>query len=361
MPCLGHPPNRVRLPADSFGTLLAGLRPLIPPSLLDGPGWERLLGRVGTLPGAATAGNCGFEFRLGEPEPAADFAVPIALGTALESHCIRAGTAAVPGSAEAALARYFGRGGGARSSLVDSTILEYDIAEPGAGTPPGIFLKLRGPSGPGLADASAGEAGLVADLLADASGWSREEGERRAVERAFSALPAKAEVVHAGALPGRAPRAVRLVAKELDAAEAGAVLKRLGQPRPVEAMEAVLADMHDVSRPFWLSFDITTRGVSSRIGLEMSPPTAGRGGYLGTTRTDWLPIVERLETRGWARPEKAQGLRAWPGRVKVYEKQGVFFMYRGINHVKIVIEGDAVSAKAYAGMSYAPARDPVSS
>ena len=350
-------------PEDAFGVTLAGLRSLIPRSLLDGAGWERLLERVGGLPGAATAAYCGFEFRLGEAEPAADFAIPLVRETPLESHCIRAGKGAEPGSAKAALARHFGRDGGSRSCLVELTMLEYDIAETGAEKPPpGIFLKLRGPSGGRLlAGARAGEAGLIADLLADASGRPRDARERRAVERAFSALPARTEVVHAGALPGRTPRAVRLVVREIEASEAAGFLKRLGQPHPVEAMEAILADMHDLSRPFWLSFDVAARGVSPRIGLEMGPPARLRGGVRETTRRDWLPVIEHLEARGWSRPEKAHGLRTWPGRDKVYDKRGVFFMYREVNHVKIVIEGDTVSAKAYAGMRYVPAPAPASS
>ena len=65
---------------NAFGAILTELRALIPRALLDGSGWERLLERVGELPGAEVASRCGFEFRLGEAAPTTDFFVALGPG-----------------------------------------------------------------------------------------------------------------------------------------------------------------------------------------------------------------------------------------------------------------------------------------
>ena len=351
-------------PVDSFGARLGRLRRLIPRNLLDGPGWTRLIDRVGGLPGEAVLDACGFEFRLGEPEPAADFAVPVIRGQSLERYCIGLGRDARPDSSEASLARHLGRDGGSRSPFVTTTMLEYDIAEIEGGKrpPPGVFLKLSRASGHGLTRPEGSDGGVVADLLADAVGRTRDEDERRMVEQVFAALPAGGRVIQAGAFPGRAPRSIRLVARGIEPSQAASLLKLLRQPRPVEAMTSVLAVMGDVSPIFGLSFDVGACGVSPRIGLEMAPPAvAGRNLWLEKRREDWRPLIDRLESRGWSLPAKARGLRAWPGRDKVYEERGVFFVYRGLHHVKLVVRDDTVTAKAYAGMMYSPSVSPVPS
>ena len=57
---------------------------------------------------------------------------------------------------------------------------------------------------------------------------------RRSVARVLAALPPGGRVRHVGALPGRAPRAVRLVIQEIGHDEVAGVLERWGRPRRVE-------------------------------------------------------------------------------------------------------------------------------
>ena len=345
-------------PADLFGRILAGLRPLIPRALLDGSGWERLLNRVGRLPGRATAAACGFEFRLSESEPAADFFISIEQGLPLEHHFIRAGEAARPDSPEAALARHLGPNSGFRTGLSNGLMLEYDIAavELSSFGPPGVFLRLRDGDGPAADAPQEATAGRVADLLADMAGLAPDRDERRAVERAFAALPAGGRVIQAGAFPGRTPRALRLVARNIAAPDIADYLARLGQPDPAAALPAVLAALRGVAKVSWIDLDIAAGHVSPRVGLEIGPvETDGEpGDWLRTALREWRPVIDRVEAAGWCLPEKALGLEAWPGRDTVFSSRGVFYMYRGINHLKIAIEGEAVRAKAYVGMTYGP-------
>ena len=41
-----------------------------------------------------------------------------------------------------------------------------------------------------------------------------------------------------------------------------------------------------------------------------------------------------------------------PGIERLFEEKGMSILYKGINHFKLSIEGDAVEAKAYAALAY---------
>ena len=340
---------------DAFGVTLTALRALIPRSLIDGPGWEWLLERVGELPGAAVASSCGFEFRLDETAPTADFFVMLGPGLALTEHYIREGKAATPGSVAAALARYLVRHCRSESAVtgwISGTMLEYDVAEvqPGQHPAPGVFLKLRRTRRPDGTTHYHCTPRVLTATLAQAVGWTTDTGEQGAVERVFGALPGGG-VVHAGALPGRAPRAIRLVVEGIEEADLPALLERLGWRGSIRTVAAVLTDLRDRLPRFRLSVDVAAQGLSPRLGLEMY---LDEGIWLTTGRSDWRLVVERLTERGWCLPEKAQGLLAWCALDRVYDREGVFFVYKGINHVKLTIEDGGVHAKAYAGLRFAP-------
>ena len=350
--------------AEPFGSVLRDLRPWIPRSLLDGAPWEAVRKRVGELPEEAAA-RFGLELRLGNPDPAADTFIPVAPGDEIAEHYVRRGQTAKVGSPQAALARCLVDLADPESFLrraICGLVLEYDIAEPplpgGLDPAPGVFLKLRLGSGPG-GSARPAPARHLAATLARAVGREESRYERRAVERAFDALGPGAEVLHAGALPGRGPRAVRLVAQRIREQEIPAVLQRLGWTGPLSAVTRIFTDLRSVSRGFRLSFDVAARGVAPRLGLEMyrvgDQRHAAEGEWTTTVRGDWLPFVARLRETGWCLPAKAEGLAAWPVLRKVWYGRRPFLVYRGINHVKMTIEEDgAAHAKAYVGMHFAP-------
>ena len=356
----GSPPpaleeNGAEIPAEhDFGPILVGLRPLIPRALLDGPGWERVLERVGGLPGNAAAAACGFEFRLDQVAPAADVSIPVKPGLALERYVAGADGMAAPGSAQAVLARHLHRIHGIPSARIDETMLEFDVASiaPGARPAPGLFVKFRN-----------ADPGQVARILLDAKGLAPDRRERLALDRALAALPPQGEIIQAGVLLGRARRGVRLVARKIRLSDVPGYLERLGQPGPVATWTAVVREIEDLFRTFWLSFDVAAAGVSPRIGLEFGPCADKRnvavsGRWWATGLRDWRPIIDRLEARGWCLPVKARGLRSWPGRDTIFESRGVFTAYRGINHIKLVLGDGPVHAKAYAGMAYRPIGPP---
>ena len=333
--------------AASCGTVLRGLHSLFPPSLLAGRGWERVLGVADELP-ATTAKHIGFEFRLNNPVPDADFFAVVHLGTDIERHVVGRGEAAKPGSAAAALGWCMTQLKQPDSSLsqwADLVILEYDLAEVPAGEhpEPGVFLRLRRSAGP--------DWGCVTDTLATAVGWPPDPQEHRQVERVFAALPEGAGFMHVGAMPDRTRRAIRLVVAGLKPEEVLGFLTRLCYPGPLQPVEAVLSGLGDVFSSCILSFDVTQRELLPRLGLEFY---VARGDWVETRRSDWLPLIARLEELDWCSSAKAHGLRSWPGSEKVYGDEGFFLAYQGINHVKITVEEAVTQAKAYCGLSYAP-------
>lgn len=51
---------------------------------------------------------------------------------------------------------------------------------------------------------------------------------------------------------------------------------------------------------------------------------------------------------------KAAGLRAWPRLERLFGADGAYRVHQTLNHVKVMIEGVRISAKAYAGMALVP-------
>ena len=343
--------------SEEFRDIALELQTFVPRSLIDGRGWERLLERVGGLPGWPTAARAGFEFRL-FGAASADFAVPVRPGSPLLEYYVARGKEASPGSAARSLGRFFAGATNSETSSgcppfgwFESAMLEYDVAGALHRPPddPGLFIRLvHGRDKLGALPPP----GVLAATLASAAGWTEDEGEVHAVESAFAALPAGGKVGQMGAMPGRALRAIRLVVDDVAAEDVPAFLGRLGWPGQAGKAMAVLDEMGDVASVFRLSLDVSVDGLSPRLGLEFYPPGEEKevDHWLTTGRSDWRAIIERLVARQWCQPEKARGLLDFPGLDKLFDRRGVLLLYRGINHVKVTIEADEVSAKAYAGL-----------
>ena len=208
---LTHVPPVTDAESATFHDILPKIRGLIARSLLDDAAWDRLLDRAGDLPAWWTGSYFGFEFRLGDITPVADFFVGMLLNRPLVWEYIRRGEATKPSSAEASFARFLAESSRANapwSDLFSSVGLECDIAEVPRGRrpAPGVFLKLRE-----VPQTDRGRVpGLVAEAIAEAVGWRSDEGERRVLERVFAALPPGGEVGYVGSL-----------ARSLDAGDPG--------------------------------------------------------------------------------------------------------------------------------------------
>ena len=346
-------------PGGVFASVLGGCRSRFPAALVDDAGWERLLARARALPRSVIDAHFGFEFHLGEPGGEADLFVVVRPGSDLSRHYIDEGARAEPGSAAAAL------GAGLREQTADpesflarsvaATVLEYDLAgraPGGPSPPPGVFLAPQ-VSAPGSREGFAEHpdpARLLAALAAIV-GWNGREAVLRAVERVFAARPETGYVFHAGAFPGRSPKAFRILLKGVAAEEAPALLERLEWPGPTAAASDVLACVEDLVAYVAVSMDVTARGLGPRLGLELYRPMK----WSAVDRTGWSPLIDRIEGRGWCLPAKAGGLRRWPGTERLFDGEGMRLVRQGVNHVKVVVEAGArTAAKAYGGMDVRP-------
>ncbi len=336
----------------SFGGLLGGVRRLFPPALLSGAGLERLLVVAERLPLCVIDQPFGFEFALCDEAADSDFCVIPALGSSLAAHYVRAGAAAPPGSAAAALGACLARNARDPASFLagrdGSIILEYDVPahrqeEP---PPPGIFFVPGGATVDAARKLLGDPADAVAALWA-AAGLRADPAELRQVERVFEVFSDAGLVVQAGVLPGRPQRAVRLVVHRIETAELPGLLDRLRWPGSADMALSVTAATHDLTSPgAVLSLDVSARGVSPRLGLELFRP----GQRFPVDRTGWQPTIERLTERRWCVPAKAEGLREWPRAERVLGPHGVYRVYQYINHIKAVVDRGRVVAKAYAAM-----------
>lgn len=332
----------------------------MPSSLLNGSAWDRIADRVGHLPALPVARRAGFEFRLSDPEPAADFVVALGTGGELFSYYRDRGRAAVAGPA-ASLGRFLAevsrRPGNWR--WLRGVMLEYDIAAapPGVRTAPGVFLGLKPGfrSGARLAGRPAGE--MLAETLAEAAGWERDPEEIRAVASVVASIPEAADLIQIGAMPGRAPRLLRLTVCFARPEQLLEFLNPIEWPGSRAEVDLALTRVRDAAPSIYgVSLGVGARGLAQRLGLEIYRPK--EEGALGTWTTtvweDWRPVVSRLVAEGWCLPEKARGLCDLPGLHRIVARDGVRLLYFGVNHLKIDLGKGEVTAKAYAGMRFLP-------
>ena len=348
-------------PRGSFASVLESCRFLFPPALLDAAGWERVLRGAKLLPRSVADTHFGFEFHLAEPGADADLVVLAIPESNLARHYVREGKRAERGSPASALAAglerqtadpdsYLARG-------VRAMMLEYDLAGLAPHQPvppPGIFFAPHA-SGPGSRDGFTEHrdpAGLL-EALAVTVGWSGHGEMLPTVERIVASLPETACVFQAGALPGRSPKAFRILVWGAAPEEVPALLERLEWPGSTAAAAAVLSAMDDLTTCVAVGLDVTAQGLGPRLGLELYRPVR----WFDVDPLGWHPFIDRVTEQGWCVPEKAGGLRRWPGTERLIGGGAIHVVRQGISYFKVVVErGARPVAKAYTGMSVLPYR-----
>ena len=313
------------------------------------------------LPRSVADTHFGFEFHLAEPSADADLVVLAIPESDLARYYVSEGKRAEPGSPAAALAAgleqqtadpdsYLARG-------VRAMMLEYDLAGLAPHQPvppPGVFFSPRS-SGPGSRDGFTEHrdpAGLL-EALAVTAGWSGHGEMLPTVDRIIAALPETASVFQAGALPARSPKAFRILVWGAAQEEVPALLERLEWPGSTAAAAAVLSAMEDLTTYVAIGLEVTAQGVGPRLGLELYRPVR----WFDVDPMGWNPFIERVTEQGWCLPDKADGLRRWPGAERLLGEEAIYIVRQGISYFKVVVERSArTAAKAYAGMSVLPYR-----
>ena len=303
----------------------------------------------------------GFEYHLAAPHADADLVVLAIPDSNLARHYVSEGKRAARGSPAAALARQLEQQTTAPNSYVArgvrAMMLEYDLAGLAPHQPvppPGVFFSPRD-SAPGSRDGVTEHrdtAGLL-QALADTVGWSGPGAVRPTVDRIVAALPETALVFQAGAMPGRSPQAFRILLWGVTQPEVPALLERLQWPGSAAAAAAVLAAVEDLIAYLAVGLEVTAQGIGPRLGLELYRPVR----WFDADPQGWNPLIDRITEQGWCRPEKAAGLRRWPGVERLLGERSFYVVRQGISYFKAVVApGAPTVAKAYTGMSVLPYR-----
>ncbi len=336
--------------------LLQGLRPRIPDVLLTGPGWERLLQRIGDLPASAAVDLCGFEFKLGDPEPVADFSVVAAPGPAAHYYIANRESAAL-----AETETWLGNTLAGRKKPDIWVMLAYDVVGIPEGRPaaPAVYLQSQ-------ATLPIGGVAFDPDQLADILGGilNRRDSldESRALSRVFAAMPSNAVPVFAAVAPARVIPVIRLVIAEMTLPDLRLFLDRIDWTGSISTVVRTLTQIHDVSKRFMLSLDVVVGGgILPRIGFEIYPTSADDDNtdellamWLRTTQSDWQSLTNRLVDMELCLPAKADGLLSWPKNYKLFRNDEVYVLHMGINHFKLVIDENRLQVKGYAGLQCVP-------
>ena len=328
----------------------------VPEELLDAAGWAKVLDRVSNdLPGPALMSNVlGFEFRLWEDDPSADFGPTLVGSTALVDSLVDRGRTSAPGSRAQALGDFLSQLSG--DGWPANGALEYDVVGvPSDENPdPGLFMN----TGPYPENTGAPHPVEVVGIIADVLGLPRDDNELEAVQRVCEALPTGAFVYHVGTMPSRPQRAVRVAVEGVEADDVGRFLGQIGWAGPIGLVEETLTDMLSVAARFALALDVAPHGPLPHIGLEVSTLADGLtcyDGWLASTRRDWRQLTEHLVARDLCLPHKGEALLKFCGLDPILGPDGVLNVYRALVGPKIVARDSGVQAKAYAGVLVFPA------
>jgi len=328
----------------------------LPTAVLSQGGAESLVQHVQHLPACALETTFGFESRLSDPRPACDFLLMVVPGTRFGRYLVERGTRQDATPPEAALAWYLteiGRPGAFLSRWLSDAILECDVVEarPHDPAPMGVFLKAhwRDDDADPLVHGTRrreklGNPGVMTAAMSFAVGREESPAERMAVEALFAALPEGAGCSHMGAFPMREPPALRVVFS-MAMRESPRFLDRVGWRGDLDSLARLADDLDPLLPRIGLACDVNASGLRRRVGIELY---RGRG-WTETPPARWHVLLDYLDERGLATPEKARAIRLWRNREMLFGEQGAMTLLSGVNHFKLILDGAAVQAKAYIG------------
>jgi hypothetical protein len=343
--------------ADTLGVLNHGL----PPALISPEHITRINAVAHCLPAALTT-FFGFECRLGDERPQADFLLYV---TATEG-----GRDILAGAAPAALLleplqanpiwrrlRHFCQSWAEPTSLLHRHVqdlwLEFDIA--GASTDPPLPSCFFRPHFP------AGDTGkwITTTAIPMLRGQALPTSVEQNLLAALDNLPAEAHVFQVGIMLARQAEAVRLCLRNIGPAQILPYLTRLGWSEPVSQLDELISHLSRWVDRIDLDLDIG-QTILPKIGLEC---------YFDGQRQPqleprWYSFLDFLVDSGLCRPAKREGLLTYPGYIRE-KKQAAWpprlraassllggryeiIFFKGLHHVKIVYQPACpLEAKAY--------------
>ena len=341
---------------SSLGSLLGELRILLPVALIGDSGWEQLAALTQRLPIYVTDARFGFEFDLCDASATGDFCAVVPPGSRTAAFYQHHPEETAPRLAGLGFGAFLAQQGDDPHSLLARTgatiILEYDLAHaaPGRHGPPGVFIVPRNPSNEAAVQVHDTIYDDPAELIAaleSAAGWGPGLVDIRQVERVWEAMAGSGIIAHAGVMPGREQKAIRLIIQGVRNANVAGMLERLQWDGDTSLAVSALSDLAGLVKPqTGLSIDVTAQGVSPRLGLELFRPIK----WYQTDRAGWKLLLDRLVEKEWCLQARADGLAEWPRIEFFFGRDGVYKVRQTVNHIKLIIERGTVRAKGYAGM-----------
>ena len=261
--------------AESLGQLLERLSSRVSPVLIGGAGWERLLERASDLPVTLAAFPFGFELRLHENGPNADFGVSLIGGSRSAAFFEREGQSPDASPSAAGIARLLAAmepdDSPLRRVAGKRMLLEYDIdrGSDGPHPEPGIFLypdsKTLIGDGRRFPDVN-----IMLDAVSRAAGWSLPDDERGEAERVYLALTPETGVRSVGTFRSRG-RGLRLAMTGFKtASEIVAFLENAGWPGEHSTAADIVSrlEQHDAFAYMGVHFDLGAGGIGPKLGLS---------------------------------------------------------------------------------------------
>jgi hypothetical protein len=372
-----------RTSTGTFAEYLRPLGPQLPAQLISPPTFESISRTAQVIPGALAMSLFGFECRLADEEPVADFQLcaDAAFGARQSlAHAISGGNMLLRNhpvwqriydfvdawSDEASPLNYHLR----------NIWLEFDIGASTTEMPvPSLFFGLRIGDGNGGGDVRNGHVRLLNDVPApDAAslpatclkaltlltGKPLPPDVACGLTEAIEAVPPSGSVVFVGSMLARNVDAFRLIVEGLDCAGILTYLQRLGWAGSLAEVEAALTRTSRFCDYLWLNVDIGER-IYPKIGWECY--------YHNRVQphqdTRWEAFLDYLVDEGLCVPSKREGLLAyprvigesasgplWPDSLRLLSRAlGPLALRRcvtALHHIKIGYQqGKGVEAKAY--------------
>ncbi|MCY4130310.1 MAG: hypothetical protein OXG15_13845 [Gammaproteobacteria bacterium] len=343
---------------ETMRDLLQHFRNYVSPCLIGETQWTEILNCGGTLPITLAALPFGFELPLHDPEPKADLGVSLASGTRSATFFHERAHNDSSDLTAKIITRLFDQIESKNSSLQEivgrKLMLEYDIGSANAMDceVPGMFLR------PGErpiigATEQVNDVSLIVDSLVSSVGWDSVEDERANVRRAYMAQPEDTRMDSFGIFPSR-ERVIRLAIMGFKTQnEICDYLRNLGWPGETSAVEEVISRFKERVKIVrsGANIDVYQHGLGPTLGLTLivKQRYTKDSRYWLDGLTDWDPFLEALGQEAIVNQDKLEELATWVSNpTTLFGKSGRYVLLRGIHHIKLVIEENALrKAKAY--------------
>lgn len=371
----------------SLACELQVVRQAFPHSLFDGEGWERLLSRAANVPACLIENVFGFELRIGQPEPAADFCITLRADSnkALEflnfAQDERYNGMKEPDKnphrnlrtdsrrqhTNASLAKLLSElstdGSFANKAVPQGVIvLEYDVVAPevGQNPAPGVFWGLGEHVGP---ESMCGVVQMIdiaqiqhvnssLDYRKTLS-HSTEDARVASLRRIAEATMPYGRISQIGTFLGRDQADFRILIRIEDRSTIDELLHAIGWTGNIPKVIDLVSKFDFPDTSFGISLDVGIGGVGPKVGLEVST----KGGWIGTRIANWQPLIDVLVANGLCRADKGKGLQKWCGYMRLFSSE-MYMLLKGINHLKISFQNEeCLEAKAYLGACRVRAQD----